>query len=1078
MKNFVVYKSSAGSGKTTILAIEYLKLSLVKPENFKHILALTFTKDAANEMKQRILEYLIQIVNYTEGNELDFIFNPIIASQDKYINLGNKEGRQKSIEEIQKQARLLLQLILHNYSDFAISTIDSFTHRVIKSFAHDLGIAISFDVELDADNLLKMAVNDLISRIGNDNPRLTEVLLDFSLHKIGSDKSRKIDDDLRGLAKNLLEDVKEEFLIDLRKLSIEDLLKVKDEVFAELKVFKNFVNDIAQKAKKLIHNQGLDCNSFYHGNGNICNWFIKLSHPNFAVNEIKPKAWVWKSINENVWCAGKADGADQAKIESIKEELVLYFHKLNDFIEENLNNYLIFKQVSQQIYPLVVLNEIEKLIFQLKAESNVLHISDFNKLIAQAISGEPAPFIYERIGNWYWHFLLDEFQDTSSLQWNNLLPLIENSLSENHFNLVVGDGKQSIYRWRGSEVKQFVELPELLNKPDDLSYQRERLLKENYQEEPLQVNYRSDEEIVKFNNDLFQFIQASNWLPDSAKKVYDQVKQSVASDKLGAGMIDIHLTEEKNENILNSKILDSLNLALKEKYEYRDITILVRKNSEATAYADILIEHNIPVISSVALRVSSSSKVKFLLSFFQSILHPKEILYKTEIIRFLLKEQLLGEHSLANFHQLVSGLMLGEKDFSMAFSDLLEKYGFRIDQNKLNQADVYELAEYLVRVFKLQTPDPYLQFFLDFLHEFKRVPYSQLSDFMIWWTDHEHENFIDLPSGLNAVTIQTIFKAKGLQYPVVIFPITDKSLKTMAGRNKSWLNPGVEKLNKLKSFPFSLNSLKDTTLSDAYDEEQANQKLDDTNLIYVALTRAKHRLFILANKFEEKKSKKATENIYNSFTPSAMFNEYLADKKEFLLEEGCYRFGNTIRLPDAKHIEDSSFYYLKKMNGASWRSHLSLSNSSEFKPLAEKYTQLIWGIYVHEIMASIRSINDVQKGLDRALYAGYIKPQDQLRISDYIDQIVNHSILSAFYLEGLHVANETDLIDSFGQFHRPDRLVFLKEKTVVIDYKTGKPNEKHKQQVRAYAELLAQMNFPKPESYLVYLKKTVEVVKV
>ena len=144
--------------------------------------------------------------------------------------------------------------------------------------------------------------------------------------------------------------------------------------------------------------------------------------------------------------------------------------------------------------------KIEKLIFQLKSESNKLHISDFNKLIANAIAGEPAPFIYERIGNWYWHFLLDEFQDTSALQWNNLLPLIENGLSENHFSLVVGDGKQSIYRWRGSDVKQFVHLPDLLNKPDTISVQREKLLQQNYKEKQLLVNYRSDEEIVNFNN--------------------------------------------------------------------------------------------------------------------------------------------------------------------------------------------------------------------------------------------------------------------------------------------------------------------------------------------------------------------------------------------------------------------------------------------------------------------------------------------------------------------------------------------------------------------------------------------------
>lgn len=1077
MKNFVVYKSSAGSGKTTTLAIEYLKLSLVKPANFKHILALTFTKDAANEMKQRILDYLVQIINYKNGSQLDFIFNPLIASQEKFKKTEDY-GRQKSIEEIQQQARILLKFILHGYSDFAISTIDSFTHRIIKSFAHDLGIAISFEVELDADNLLKTAVNELISRVGDENPKLTEVLLDFSLHKIGSDKSRKVDDDLKTLAKNLLDDVKEEFLIDLRKLSIEELLQIKDQVFAEVKIFKNFVNKEAQAAKKLIQSQGLDCKSFYYGIGNICNWFFNLAKPNFAEKDIRPKSRVWKSIDEDNWCSGKADTADKYKVESIKEELKTHFRILNKFIEENIDNYLIFKQISLHIYPLVVLNEIEKLVFQLKSESNVLHISDFNKLIAQAISGEPAPFIYERIGNWYWHFLLDEFQDTSALQWNNLLPLIENSLSENHFSLLVGDGKQSIYRWRGSDVKQFVHLPDLLNKPDELSLQRERLLQENYEERNLLINYRSDEEIVKFNNDLFSFISNSNWLPDSAKKVYDEIEQSVASDKLKAGLIDIHLLDEKDDELLNNTLLDSIKTAINEGYSFSDIAILVRKNVDATAYADLLIDHKIPVISSVGLRVSSSSKVKFLLSFFQSVLQPKETLYKIEVLRYLLQAQILGEYKMENFHQLIASLMTNEKDFSTLFSALLEKYGFTIDQNNINQTDVYELAEYLIRVFDLKIPDPYLQFFLDTLYEFKRKPYSQLSDFMLWWTEHEKDIFIELPSGLNAVTIQTIFKAKGLQYPVVIFPVTDKSLRTQAGKDSRWLNPGIEKLDKLKSFPFSLSSLKETSLSIAYDEEQTNQKLDNINLFYVALTRVKHRLFILANQYEAKKGKKAAENKYDTFKPSVILDEYLSDKKEFMLEEGFYRFGKNIRLPDEKAIDDSCFYYLKKFNGASWRKHLSLSNSSQFKRIEEEFSQQIWGIYVHEVLANIQNIDDVPKALDRALYAGFLKPEDQLKISHYVNQIVNHPIVGAFYSKGLRVANEADLIDSFGLFHRPDRLVFLKEKTVVIDYKTGKSDEKHKKQIREYTELLAQMDYPNPESYLVYLQGNIKVVRV
>lgn len=1078
MKNFVVYKSSAGSGKTTILAIEYLKLSLSKPSNFKHILALTFTKDAANEMKQRILEYLIKIINYSEGNQLDYIFNPILDSQWKFNNNDKEDEKRRSIEEIQKQARLLLKLILHGYSDFAISTIDSFTHRIIKSFAHDLGIAISFEVELDTKNLLKSAVNELISRAGVENKKLTDVLLEFSLHKIGSDKSRKIDADLRALANNLLDDVKEEYLLDLRKRSIDELLKMKDQVFAELKSFNEFVNKEAISATNLIKKQGLDCKSFYYGIGNICSWFDKLAKPNFSVKDIRPKDRVWKSINDDVWCASKADASEKSTIESIKEELKIRFHRLNDFIEENIDSYLIYREISQHIYPLVVLNEIEKLIYQLKLESNVLHISDFNKLIAKAISGEPAPFIYERIGNWYWHLLLDEFQDTSGLQWNNLLPLIENSLSENHLSLVVGDSKQSIYRWRGSDINQFVHLPELLNKSDALSLQREHLLQENYEERFLQVNFRSDEKIVRFNNDLFDFIKNSNWLPESNKKVYAEVEQSVDKDKLGDGMVDIYLLQDKENEEIFSNLIDTLQVAKNEGYAYSDMTILVRKNADATAYADLLIEHQIPVISSVALRVSSSAKVKFILSFFQLMLNPNEDLYKVEILRFLLQLKLLGELNLDSFHSLLARLMNNEKGFSTAFFELLASYDFNVDSNKLDQTDVYELAEKIIRVFKLQKPDVYLQFFLDCIIEFKRTPYNLLNNFFVWWDEKEPDFFIELPNGLNAVTIQTVFKAKGLQYPVVIYPATDNSFQTQKAKNRAWLDPGIEKINQLKSFPFSTSSLKETKLSSAYEEEQSNQKLDDINIFYVALTRAKHRLFILVNKFEEKKSKKATENIYNVFKPSALFYEYLADKEEFMLNEDLYRFGKKLRFPESNQMEDSSFYYLKKFNGATWRNYLNLSNSPEFRQLEDEPSQQEWGIFVHDVLAKIQSVDDIPKALDHVLYEGFLNQDDQFKVKQYINQVVQNPILGAFFKNGLKVANEPEMLDSFGLFHRPDRLVFLNEKTIIIDYKTGKQSEKHKKQIREYAELLALMDYPEPESYLVYLHDKLDVVKV
>ena len=1077
-KQFVVYKSSAGSGKTTTLAIEYLKLCLPKPENFKHILALTFTKDSANEMKERIVQYLTKILKYQQTNEIDFILIPLLQAQGKWNESDSEETKKQSVKLLQKQAKDLLQLILHSYSDFAISTIDSFTHRIIRSFAHDLGISISFDVELKDDNILKSAVNELISRIGDEYPQLTSVLLEFSLHKIGNDKSRKIDEDLHQLAKNLLDDVKEEFLIELRKLTIDELLELKNQIFEETDQFRKFVNEEALLAKQLILKNGLNCKKFYYGTGNICNWFFELANPNFDNKSLSPKDRVLKSIDEDKWCSSSILPADRAKIESIQEELKSHFYRLRDFVEANSNDYLILSEMASQIYPLAVLIEIEKLVFQFKSESNILHISDFNKLIAKAIAGEPAPFIYERIGNWYKHFLIDEFQDTSSLQWNNLLPLIENGLSMGEFSLLVGDGKQSIYRWRGGDVSQFSELPNLLHVTDDLGKQREKILIENYASKELLQNFRSDEEIVHFNNAFFGFIEQSNWLASQHKQVYAQAKQTVAQEKRGFGIVDIQLIEPSDKDQMNAKIMEAIQIALNEGFQYRDMTILVRKNGPAAEYADLLMANKIPVISPVGLRVSSSAKVQFILSLFRYVLFPDEKIYQFEILRFLLDQQMLPKLSLSDYQTVSSELQQSSLGFSAAFASLLKDAKYEIDLKMLSHFDVYELAEYFIRLFGLTQPDPYLHFFLDNIHEFKLSPYTQLADFLLWWEENKLGLFIDMPKGLNAVTIQTIFKAKGLQYAVVIFPIPDNSLITKNKKNTSWLNPGIERLEKLKFSPFSINKLQNTRLSSVYEQEQANSKLDDINLLYVAMTRAEHRLFILADQIRNKDGKSIPSPYDGALKPSFLFRDFLANHKECQLNDAHFRFGKMVSLPAEKPLDESGFYYLKSLQSERWRNYLELANTEELADQFEKKNLQNWGIQVHEILASILTVDDKEKAMNTAFYKGLINQQEVDMLSIYFDQLFLHPSLEPFYTSGALSANEAEIVDAFGLIHRPDRLVFFDDKTVIIDYKTGKENEKHKSQIFDYAQLMALLNYPKPESYLVYLNETIKVIAI
>lgn len=517
----IIYRSGAGSGKTYKLGIIYLSLVLQKPEAFRHILGITFTNKAAAELKSRILKFL-----------------SVLALQQPYEEAHNilenlaKEGILLTEQQATQKAREALQLILHNYGEFAISTIDSFMHKVVSTFTFDLHIAHDFDVILDTAPLAEEIADRLLAKAGLNDHEYITVLLEITLENlIDNEKGYNIRSLLQNTAETLFREDTRHHLDDLTSLSPQQLLEAERKIRSQLSERLKKIRNLAQECLQLIHNQGLSPEDFAFGKSGVTGWLQRTAGLKNAGNVILPLPdRVSKALQEDAWFS-----------KSNHQRFFPLFQPISDKVRSNI------AQIIDTLPALVSLNRIASALpgmaltralatelQELQREENFLHISDFNELIRREILKEPVPYIYYRLGNRFQHFLLDEFQDTSVSQWHNLVPLLANSLSQNTqppAAVIVGDGKQSIYRFRNGELMIFEQLPAIYSNPGHPGFKEaENLFKDKYITENLNTNRRSQKYIVEFNNAFFGHIAGElnkNQEYPLVNKVYADLKQNL-----------------------------------------------------------------------------------------------------------------------------------------------------------------------------------------------------------------------------------------------------------------------------------------------------------------------------------------------------------------------------------------------------------------------------------------------------------------------------------------------------------------------------------------------------------------------
>jgi ATP-dependent exoDNAse (exonuclease V) beta subunit len=1021
-----ILKASAGSGKTYQLVVEYLKLTLLTkdPTVYKRINAMTFTNKASLEMKERILEALIILSAPKEGKHFD---------QGFLSNKSKELGIPEAI--IQERSADVLNRILHYYGEFNIQTLDSFTTKVVRTFANDISVSQDFEVELDGENLAMNVVERLMESIGSDT-EITNLLQKYTESNSEDEKNWDISKSILTFVKAITkEDINKE-IEKFKDISSEQIKEITKNCRNFTKQYEMTVNQISDNTMSLFRATGFDRNLFSR-KGAILNALENAKKDYFKVpfNSYDTK------VNEGASWFTK--GKDQ-DISSFENDIIEGYRKLKEHIEVNLPLYQLHSLVLKNIYNIALLKKVKETFDDIKADLNIIPMSDFNQLIQELIENEPAPFIFERLGNRFQHFLLDEFQDTSVLQWKNLIPLVENGLGENKFSLIVGDAKQAIYRWRNGEVDQFISLPKLFNpEKNPLTSQRSDFFEQMGYSDILDMNYRSKKEIVEFNNQCFQNL--AGILNEEYKEVYETKSLVQKSfDQEGGGYV---YCESFTKEVPNEFILKSVKDALADGYEYRDICVLTRSNRVGSTIAKYLTAESFKIASAESLWISSDKHVQFITTLFQHLLYEED-----DSIKRLVAEKYLqifpSEKSVVDIIDSHVEEIPKEKYIHKVFDleAFFNSVNIKRDKYALNFQSLYELGEKLIMNFGFNLEqNAYLQLLLEHLFQFDQKPNATLYQFMLWYQDKGYKKSIQVSESENAIKVMTIHKSKGLQFPVVICP--ELGDKLQAGDSPT-LIPMTEFQPELPSVLSPLNSslLGGTTYEFVKENETQKVVLDFVNMVYVALTRSVSRSYLGFN--SKNKGSQALANAISCFTS---------------FENNVSKYGVKKQVDKTEQIDAS--VGLGSRYDHLWFPDISFQSDSNWNTEDEQIDFAQFGREMHLFLSKIVSEESAFDELEKLVKKGQISLANKEQIkSQFTRLLVDPEIRNLLISKGIY---EQDILLPDGNSVRPDKLIIADKEATIIDFKTGKPNENHAIQMANYKAVLTQMGY-NVKGYLLY----------
>ena len=1078
-----IYKASAGSGKTFTLSVEYIKLLIKDPQSYRSTLAVTFTNKATEEMKLRILSQLYGIWK-------------LLPDSKSYIDK-IKEDLDVTEEYMSERAGIALHNIVHNYSYFRIETIDSFFQSVLRNLARELDLTANLRIELNDYQIERNAVDELINSL-DENSELLTWIMEYIRENMDDDKDWNVIGNIKRFGENIFREYYKTNSKKLNERLLEEgffkqyttkLRQMRNEAEVEMQ------NEAAQFFDALNHN-GIEIDDLNNGKNGPAGYFIKIKkgiYNNTIVTKRLQK--VLDEGSESSWVKQKSSKETQDIVRELANStLTPLVHHAEDVRQKNWYIYGSAVLTLRHLNQLRLLNSIENKVRMMNVEQNRFLLSDTHTLLHSLIRDTDSPFIFEKIGNYLENIMIDEFQDTSTVQWQNFKVLLEECMShgEQQGNLIVGDVKQSIYRWRSGDwrmlnniEREFPYLNSMLNVCS------------------LDTNYRSSRRVITFNNAFFkraselEYADQKSSTPDTSspeqlKKAYSDVAQKVPSFRDNHGYVSINLlpNEDYRQQALQ-KTAEAVSLLLDSGANYSDIAILVRSNDIIQLIAEFFANElpDVKIVSDEAFRLDSSVSVNIIVNAMLWLTHPDNILAKAYIAKAY------QTYVLKKSEQETNKLLATAEGIDSALPcALIDK------RDDLLTMPIFELAEQIYTLFNIgniKGEDAYLYAFYDALTDFIANNTVDIDSFVEEWNDSIAEKTIQA-SAIDGIRIITIHQSKGLEFEHVVIPFCDWTLEK---GNTIWCTPQVEPYNELPLIPvdFSASQMKGTIYEFDYNEEHLQNCVDNLNLLYVAFTRAASSLFVIAQRgTPSSRSYIVEQAITDIKLEGSSLDGDPSDKKAELLfsygeleivETKAKKKSDNIFTPEVENMNVDMATFSNKVEfkqSNKSRDFVADDDENTDDDDRKQLSYIKTGKILHYLFSTINTTDDIDTSLAQLEMDGLIEESGTniKRLRNMLHKRFSNRQVADWFSSRWTLFNECTILDYDAatdtvREHRPDRVMKDKKtgEVVIVDFKFGSPRPEYVEQVNRYKALTQNMGYPNVKGYLwfVYSNRIEEV---
>ena len=997
-------------------------------------------------MKERILFYLGEFVkdNYSENQDLKNIQEALA-----------EQGYRISLDDLQLRSQKVLDYILHHYSTLNIGTIDKFNSRLVKSFSYELGLAQNFNLEIQPEPYLIEAVDKMLDEIGEEQT-VSEAFMDFVNYNLDNNERVNLNQTLYSSAKKFVNDIHYKPLQDNKDFEWKAYENKKNELRETIKRLKSESLELTKRALELIKSRDIEIEDFASGKNGIGGFFVNM----LEFHNIKDKKFPFPTASEDSKIETFLKGASakgkhkQSEIADILPQLISWRREIIDLYIDSQKK----ERILQAILPLKVNADIQKKLMEIEEENDLVLLSKFNIIINENLRNEPSAFIYEKVGTQFQHYFFDEFQDTSAMQWQNFLPLRDNSItSDNTSFTIVGDPKQSIYRFRGGESKLMLDI-----------ISGEETTPKKAIAEHLKFNWRSAKNIVDFNNRLYDFMSQN--LSEEHQKIFGENAIQGAQSKLD-GRVKVHLLENSVKAVFyeetSQKMQQDIQECLDNGFTFSDITILCRGNNDIFNYSQLLgnlkVNYNgketyIKTISEKGLTLDLSFTIKALIEFLKWEINPKNRQFLVKMMYFL---NVSGRIKMNDFTSEIKTILSLEskKDIENYIN---AHYQIKLVQNDVPQLNLYNFIEYYIQEFSVENKEiDFLLNFLEMLFNYTQNAGATLKEFLKFWDDEASKISIQASENIDAVQIMTIHKAKGLEFPVVFIPMENKNNDK---KFSEWYDLNSEDELKtviLNQFSPELENY-DEDLAQFNFENSYRNKIDRFCIQYVATTRPVEQLFFYIEKPSKSSNNLELYDFVTQFQPSEN-GESLESFDIFPVSD--------LKKQKKKEKKD---YQSENINSISQQtekvSNIEIATTS--KNYQNRVEHVRMGIFTHEILSQIKTKKDVTKVLNSYLLEGKITNEEKTSILERIENVLNDANYSVYFTENLKIINEREMFateNEQSKTYRPDRLVETKDGFIIIDFKTGEEKEKDQKQVETYKNKLEQFGKKVVKTDVIYI---------